>query len=80
MPDIDQANSWYQRRIERTVATEPFTSSGEPGRDLMRVAIDGFSYWHIQTAIDDGLMPNLQQMRDEGWPRTENDLVESDSS
>ena len=28
----------------------------------MMVEIDGLSYWHIQKAIEDGLMPTLQQM------------------
>ena len=67
---ISQEGSWYQNRIERMAEKDPFTSSGEPGRGLMMVEVDGLSYWHIQKAIDEGLMPTLQKMRDEGYVLT----------
>ncbi len=59
--NINQENSWYQNRIERLAEQDSFSSSDEPGRGLMMVEIDGLSYWHIQKAIDEGLMPALAE-------------------
>ena len=63
--EINDEGSWYQNRIQRYARKQPFASAGEPGRGLMIVEIDGLSYWHLQKALDDGLMPTLQQMLDE---------------
>jgi uncharacterized membrane protein YvlD (DUF360 family) len=60
--EIDEEGSWYQNRIQRWARQAPFDSAGEPGRGLMMVEIDGLSYWHIRKALDDGLMPTLQEM------------------
>ena len=50
------------RRMLRLAKRQPFSAADEPGRGLMMVEIDGLSYWHMQKAIEDGLMPTLQQM------------------
>ena len=63
--EIDEEGSWYQYRIQRLARQEPFDRADEPGRGLMMVEIDGLSYWHTQQALDDGLMPTLQEMLDE---------------
>ncbi len=63
--EINDEGSWYQNRIQRMAKEQPFASAGEPGRGLMMVEIDGLSYWHIQKALEDGLMPTLQKMMDE---------------
>ncbi len=63
--EINEDGSFYQNRIERRAKAAPFDSAAEPGRGLMMVEIDGLSYWHIQKALDDGLMPTLKSMIEE---------------
>ncbi len=63
--ELDEEGSFYQGRIERHAKEQPFDSAGEPGRGLMMVEIDGLSYWHLQKALADGLLPTLQKMIDE---------------
>lgn len=63
--ELDEEGSFYQGRIERRAQEQPFASANEPGRGLMMVEIDGLSYWHIQKALDDGLLPTLKQMIEE---------------
>jgi putative membrane protein len=63
--EINDEGSWYQNRIQRMARQQPFAGANEPGRGLMMVEIDGLSYWHLQKALDDGLMPTLQAMIDE---------------
>ena len=66
--ELDEEGSFYQYRIERRAGEQPFASAAEPGRGLMMLEIDGLSYWHIKQALDDGLLPTLQQMlRDDGY-------------
>ena len=72
--ELDDEGSFYQSRIERRAREQPFASAGEPGRGLMMVEIDGLSYWHLQKALADGLMPTLQKMIDEdGYQLTRTD-------
>ncbi len=59
---VNSEGSWYQKRIEKLAAKDPFDHADEPGRGLMMVEIDGLSYWHIQKAIDEGLMPTMKAM------------------
>ncbi len=63
--ELDEEGSFYQNRIERRAKDQPFDSAGEPGRGLMMLEIDGLSYWVIQDALQQGLLPTLQQMIDE---------------
>jgi uncharacterized membrane protein YvlD (DUF360 family) len=63
--ELDEEGSFYQNRIERRARAQPFASASEPGRGLMIVEIDGLSYWHIQKALDDGLLPTLRQLSEE---------------
>ena len=63
--ELDEEGSFYQGRIERRAKEQPFASANAPGRGLMMVEIDGLSYWHIQKALDDGLLPTLKQMIEE---------------
>jgi uncharacterized membrane protein YvlD (DUF360 family) len=72
--ELDDEGSFYQSRIERRAREQPFASAGEPGRGLMMVEIDGLSYWHLQQALADGLLPTLQKMIDEdGYQLTRTD-------
>jgi uncharacterized membrane protein YvlD (DUF360 family) len=72
--ELDDEHSFYQSRIERHARKQPFASAGEPGRGLMLVEIDGLSYWHLQKALADGLLPTLQKMIDEdGYQLTRTD-------
>ena len=59
---VHSQGSWYQRRIEKLAQKDPFEHADEPGRGLMMVEIDGLSYWHIQKALDEGLMPTMTAM------------------
>jgi uncharacterized membrane protein YvlD (DUF360 family) len=63
--EVDEEGSFYQNRIERLARRHPFDGANEPGRGLMMLEIDGLSYWHLQKAIDDGLMPTLTEMMEE---------------
>jgi uncharacterized membrane protein YvlD (DUF360 family) len=63
--ELDDEGSFYQSRIERRAREQPFASASEPGRGLMMVEVDGLSYWHLQKALADGLLPTLQKMIDE---------------
>ncbi len=63
--ELDEEGSLFQNRIERRAKDQPFDSAGEPGRGLMMLEIDGLSYWVIQDALKQGLLPTLQQMIDE---------------
>lgn len=63
--ELDDEGSLYQNRIERRAREQAFASASEPGRGLMMVEIDGLSYWHLQKALADGLLPTLQQMIDD---------------
>jgi uncharacterized membrane protein YvlD (DUF360 family) len=62
--ELDEDGSLYQLRIERRAREQPFDSASEPGRGLMILEIDGLSYWHLKKALDDGLLPTMQQMMD----------------
>jgi len=63
--ELDEEGSFYQGRIERRAREQRFAGADEPGRGLMMVEIDGLSYWHLQKALADGLLPTLQKMIDE---------------
>ena len=63
--ELDEEGSFYQNRIEKRAKEQPFAGAGEPGRGLMMVEIDGLSYWHLQQALEKGLLPTLQKMIDE---------------
>jgi uncharacterized membrane protein YvlD (DUF360 family) len=63
--DVDEEGSFYQNRIEKRAREQPFAGAGEPGRGLMMLEIDGLSYWHINEALDRGLLPTLKQMMEE---------------
>ena len=63
--ELDDEGSFYQNRIERQAKRDVFKGSAEPGRGLVMMEIDGLSVHHLQKALDDGLMPTLQEMIDE---------------
>jgi uncharacterized membrane protein YvlD (DUF360 family) len=66
--DLDEDGSWYQNRIEKRAAEQPFAPAPADERGLMMVEIDGLSYWHLKQALDDGLLPTLAQMiKEEGY-------------
>jgi uncharacterized membrane protein YvlD (DUF360 family) len=63
--EVNENGSFYQNRIERVAAREPFKGASEPGRGLMMLEIDGLSYHHMRKALAAGMMPTLQAMIDE---------------
>ncbi len=63
--ELDEDGSFFQNLIEKRAREQPFASAAEPGRGLMMVEIDGLSYWHLKKALDDGLLPTLQEMIEE---------------
>lgn len=62
---LDDNDSFYQGVVERLAARSPFKAANDGGRGLVMLEIDGLSYWHIQKALDEGVMPTLQAMMDE---------------
>jgi hypothetical protein len=62
---VDDNDSFYQGLVERLAARSPFKVEGDSGRGLVMLEIDGLSYWHLQKALADGVMPGLQKMIDE---------------
>ena len=63
--EVDEEGSSIRTGSSGGRRTQPFDSAGEPGRGLMMLEIDGLSYWVIQDALKEGLLPTLQQMIDE---------------
>lgn len=63
--ELDEEGSFYQQRIERLAARQPYAEANSPNRALMMVEFDGLSYHHIRKALERGLMPNLQRLIDE---------------
>ena len=59
---IDDAGSFFEGVIERRLARQRVPLPENPTTGLVMLEIDGLSYHHIQKAIADGYMPNVQQM------------------
>ena len=65
---IDDDNSFYQGVVERLAKRKTFEGASEPGRGLVMMEIDGLSYWHIQKALEKGMLPTLSEMmREQGY-------------
>ena len=62
---IEDAGSFYEGVIERRLAKQRASLPDNPTTGLVMLEIDGLSYHHIRKAIDDGYMPNVQQMIEE---------------
>jgi uncharacterized membrane protein YvlD (DUF360 family) len=66
--ELNDEGSFYENRIERLAARQPFEGASEPGVGLVMMEIDGLSYHHMKKALDDGLMPTLAElMEEEGY-------------
>ena len=61
---VDDEDSFYEGVVERLAARQPFQYEGT-SRGLVMLEIDGLSYHHIQKALADGYMPNLQALIEE---------------
>ncbi|MGD8596983.1 MAG: alkaline phosphatase family protein [Anaerolineae bacterium] len=59
---IDDEGSFYETLVERLAKRTPFQGEDDTQRGLVMMEIDGLSYWHLQEALDKGLMPTLSQM------------------
>jgi uncharacterized membrane protein YvlD (DUF360 family) len=59
---IEDADSFYEGVIERQLVRQRVPLPENPSTGLVMLEIDGLSYHHIKKAIDDGYMPNVQQM------------------
>ena len=65
---IDDSDSFYQGLVERMAKRDVHPGAGEPGRGLVMLEIDGLSFWHMQKALDRGILPTLKEMQeDEGY-------------
>src|SRR5512136_2645313 len=62
---VDDEDSFYQGVVERLAARQTYKEKDLSTRGLVMMEIDGLSYHHIQKALKDGYMPNLQKMIDE---------------
>ena len=62
---VDDEDSFYQGVVERLAARQSFKDKDLSTRGLVMMEIDGLSYHHIQKALKEGYMPNLQRMIDE---------------
>jgi uncharacterized membrane protein YvlD (DUF360 family) len=62
---VDDDDSFYQGVVERLAARQSYKEKDLSTRGLVMMEIDGLSYHHIQKALTDGYMPNLQKMMDE---------------
>ena len=58
----DDDDSFYQGVVERLARRSPYPLEDVPSPGLIMMEIDGLSYWHLQKALDDGLMPTLSEM------------------
>ena len=58
----DDNDSFYQGVVERLAARSPYPMEDDPTPGLVMMEIDGLSYWHLQKALDEGLMPTLSEM------------------
>jgi hypothetical protein len=61
---VDDEDSFYQGVVERLAARQTYKDKDLSTRGLVMMEIDGLSYHHIQKALKDGYMPNLQKMMD----------------
>jgi uncharacterized membrane protein YvlD (DUF360 family) len=62
---VDDEDSFYQGVVERLAARQTYKDKDLSTRGLVMMEIDGLSYHHIQKALKDGYLPNLQKMIDE---------------
>jgi uncharacterized membrane protein YvlD (DUF360 family) len=62
---VDDEDSFYQGVVERLAMRQTYQDKDLSTRGLVMMEIDGLSYHHIQKALKDGHMPNLQKMIDE---------------
>jgi len=62
---VDDEDSFYQGIVERLATRQTYQDKDLSTRGLVMMEIDGLSYHHIQKALKDGYMPNLQKMIDE---------------
>lgn len=62
---LDDEGSFYEGLIERIARLQTFRGAAEPGRGLVLLEIDGLSYWHMQYALEAGLLPTLNRLRQE---------------
>ncbi|MFC1923053.1 phage holin family protein [Chloroflexota bacterium] len=64
--DIDNSESFYQNLVLRQAARQAVEVDEDAGRGVVMLEIDGLSYWHIQKAVEDGYMPTIKKLIDEG--------------
>jgi uncharacterized membrane protein YvlD (DUF360 family) len=62
---VDDEDSFYQGVVERLATRQTYKDKDLSTRGLVMMEIDGLSYHHIQKALKDGYMPNLQKLIDE---------------
>lgn len=63
--EVKDEGSFYQGVIERLARRNNFMDVDPDKRGLVMMEIDGLSYHHLKKALDDGIMPTLQEMMDE---------------
>jgi uncharacterized membrane protein YvlD (DUF360 family) len=63
--NLGDDESYFRRRTLQKAAENPSPHMEKEGRSLVMVEIDGLSYYHLQEALDRGLLPTMQEMIDE---------------
>jgi uncharacterized membrane protein YvlD (DUF360 family) len=64
--DIDNSESFYANLVLRQAARQAVEVDADAGRGVVMLEIDGLSYWHIQKAVEDGYMPTIKKLIDDG--------------
>ncbi len=62
---VDDADSFYQGLVERLAKRQTFPDATDTGRALVMLEVDGLSYWHLKKALDEGMLPTLNEMMEE---------------
>jgi uncharacterized membrane protein YvlD (DUF360 family) len=64
---IDDDDQFYQGLVERIAARQSFPQAKRAQRGLVMIEIDGLSYHHMQKAIQDGWMPTVAALMEDGY-------------
>ena len=58
-------DSFYSGVVERLAKRDAFAGAAEPGRGLVMLEIDGLSFYHMQKALAEKMLPSLNKLQEE---------------
>ncbi len=61
---VDDEDSFYQGVVERLAGHSKYEDEDFSKPGLLMMEIDGLSYWHIQHAIEKGMLPTFKRLMD----------------